>query len=85
VDSRPYARGRPAGTLVPMQQTLPSNNRIGERAIARAREARRTIVRERHYHCSDCGFERRSWIDLRACPSCGSELARSARNEAALA
>ena len=55
-----------------MKSPLSSQRRIGERAVSRARDARTTVGRERQYHCSDCGFERRSWVDLRTCPSCGS-------------
>jgi ribosomal protein L37AE/L43A len=48
---------------------------IGERAIERVREARRTVGRERHYQCSGCGFDRHSRVDLRDCPSCGTGMA----------
>ena len=49
--------------------------RIRKHAIERAREARRTIARERDYHCSSCDFERRSWLALHSCPSCGTGFA----------
>lgn len=52
--------------------------------INRAREARRNTARQRQYQCTDCGFERRSWVDLRSCPSCGSILAQAANAARAL-
>lgn len=52
--------------------------------INRARQARRATARQRHYHCTDCGYERRSWVDLRSCPSCGSTIAQAATAARAL-
>ena len=54
-----------------------TSSRTNQQAVARAREARRTVGRERHYQCSECGFDRCSWVDLRSCPSCGSGLSQT--------
>ena len=40
-----------------------------------AREARRFVGLERHYHCESCGGERRSWTRIAACPDCGEAFA----------
>ena len=36
-----------------------------------AREARRMVGLERHYHCSSCGGEHRNWTRMSSCPDCG--------------
>lgn len=53
-------------------------------AIA-AREARRVIGLERHYHCEGCGREHRSWARLSACPDCGAGFVSAVIRRAAFA
>ena len=49
-----------------------------------AREARRLIGLERHYHCSSCGSERQSWARISACPECGEAFVAAVIRRAAV-
>lgn len=53
-------------------------------AVGRAIEARRLVGLERHYSCSGCGAQHRSWTRMRACPDCGERLAFAVIHRAAL-
>jgi predicted RNA-binding Zn-ribbon protein involved in translation (DUF1610 family) len=64
-------------------RSLQINSRVGQRSAGRIRSTRRAVARERHYECAHCGFERRSWVDLRACPSCGVDMAEATRHSLA--
>ena len=50
-----------------------------------AREARRLVSLERHYHCDACGSERRSWTRMSACPECGEAFVAAVIRRAAFA
>ena len=50
-----------------------------------AREARRLVSLERHYHCDSCGSERRSWTRMSACPECGEAFVAAVIRRAAFA
>jgi predicted amidophosphoribosyltransferase len=50
-----------------------------------AREARRLVGFERHYHCESCGCDRRSWTRLSACPDCGEPFVSAVIRRAAIA
>jgi hypothetical protein len=52
---------------------------------AAAREARRLVGLERHYHCESCGHDRRSWARMSACPDCGEVFALAVIHRAAVA
>jgi hypothetical protein len=52
--------------------------------MAVAREARRLIGFERHYHCDSCGGERRSWARMASCPDCGEAFVCAVIHRAAL-
>ncbi len=60
-----------------LKNPFQANARTGEGGGPDAKTMRRAVGRERHYQCSDCGFERLSRVALRSCPSCGSDLARA--------
>jgi hypothetical protein len=48
------------------------------------REARRLVGLERHYSCSACGSERRSWTRMSSCPECGEEYVAAVIRRAAM-
>jgi len=50
-----------------------------------AREARRLVSLERHYHCGACGTERRSWTRMSSCPECGEAFVSAVIRRAAFA
>jgi hypothetical protein len=50
-----------------------------------AREARRLVSLERHYHCDACGSERSSWTRMSACPECGEAFVAAVIRRAAFA
>jgi hypothetical protein len=50
----------------------------------RSAAAKRVIGLERHYRCSGCGHEHRSWSRLRTCTTCGEPLAHAVIRRAAL-
>lgn len=50
-----------------------------------AREARRLVGFERHYHCDSCGRERRSWTRMSSCPDCGEAFVSAVIHRAAFA
>ena len=50
-----------------------------------AREARRLVGFERHYHCTSCGHDRRSWTRTAACPDCGEAYVSAVIRRAAFA
>ena len=50
-----------------------------------AREARRLVSLERHYHCGGCGSERSSWTRISACPECGEAFVAAVIRRAAFA
>jgi predicted RNA-binding Zn-ribbon protein involved in translation (DUF1610 family) len=50
-----------------------------------ARQARRLVALERHYACTACGHEYRSWSRVRACPDCGELLPMAVIRRAAVA
>jgi hypothetical protein len=45
---------------------------------------RRLVGLERHYSCSSCGTEHRSWSRVRCCPGCGEALFSARIRRAAL-
>jgi hypothetical protein len=49
------------------------------------REARRMVGLERHYHCAECGAERKSWTRLSACPDCDQAYVAAVIRRAAFA
>jgi hypothetical protein len=53
-------------------------------STAVAREARRLVGLERHYHCGSCGNERHSWARIRACPDCGEVFVAAVIRRAAV-
>jgi hypothetical protein len=59
--------------------------RVGSEVAAARREARRLIAFERHYSCSGCGHEYRSWSRLPACPDCGEPFPIAVIRRAAIA
>jgi hypothetical protein len=50
-----------------------------------AREARRMVGLERHYHCECCGGDRRSWTRMATCPDCGEAYVSAVIRRAAFA
>ncbi len=50
-----------------------------------AREARRLVGFERHYHCAACGHDRRTWTRASACPDCGEHYVAAVIRRAAFA
>jgi hypothetical protein len=46
---------------------------------------RRLVGLERHYRCSSCGGELRSWTRISSCPACGESLGAARIRRAALA
>ena len=59
------------GRMVPMQSS--SNTRIGERAISRAQEARRSFVgRAPRISCPECGTGRSETCAKEPCTVCGA-------------
>ncbi len=68
-----------------MAETTPtSTGRALHDPMAVAREARRLIGFERHYHCDSCGGERRSWARMASCPDCGEAFVCAVIHRAAL-
>lgn len=65
--------------------SLTSNGRTLRDPQLVAREARRLVGFERHYHCASCGGERRSWARLASCPDCGEPFLTATIHRAALA
>ena len=50
-----------------------------------AREARRMVGLERHYHCGSCGGEHRNWTRVSSCPDCGEPFVAAVIRRAAFA
>jgi predicted RNA-binding Zn-ribbon protein involved in translation (DUF1610 family) len=46
---------------------------------------RRLVALERHYHCSSCGSDERSWARVSACPNCGEMFVAAVIRRAAVA
>jgi rubrerythrin len=61
-----------------MNTTITNRSAIGS-------EGRRLVGLERHYRCSSCGGEHRSWSRLSSCPTCGEPLSAARIRRAALA
>jgi hypothetical protein len=76
----------PAGEHVQMiDATRTHTGRSLRDPAAVAREARRMVGLERHYHCECCGGDRRSWTRLAACPDCGEAYVAAVIRRAAFA
>lgn len=79
-------RRRSGGKNVAMAEiTTQSSGRSLRDPAAVAREARRLVGFERHYHCASCDCERRSWTRLSTCPRCGEAFVTAVIRRAALA
>ena len=80
-------RAGPGGEDVPMIDTRGSTHtgRNLTDPMAVAREARRLVSLERHYHCDGCGSERSSWTRMSACPECGEAFVAAVIRRAAFA
>jgi rubrerythrin len=46
--------------------------------------SRKLVGLERHYSCSSCGEQHRSWSRVRSCPACGEALTAARIRRAAL-
>ena len=69
---------------MPQIQTPTTGRALRDPAVV-AREARRLVGLERHYSCSTCGTQHRSWSRLSACPSCGTAFVSAVIRRAAIA
>ena len=70
---------------VPMIDVREQTGRNLTDPTAVAREARRLVRLERHYHCGGCGSERSSWTRISACPECGEAFVSAVIRRAAFA
>ena len=77
----------PAGEHIPMIDARGKTHtgRSLTDPTAVAREARRLVSLERHYHCDACGSERSSWTRMSACPDCGEAFVAAVIRRAAFA
>jgi predicted RNA-binding Zn-ribbon protein involved in translation (DUF1610 family) len=77
---------QPEGEDVPMtDMTTTSTGRALRDPAAVAREARRMVGLERHYHCESCGGDHHSWARMSNCPDCGEAYVAAVIRRAAFA
>ena len=68
-----------------INSTITPTGRALRDPAAVAREARRMVGLERHYHCASCGSEHHSWTRMHACRDCGHAYASAVIRRAAFA